>query len=70
MEELVNYNEFIDNDIASMVSNAGRRKGRVGNRDFLLSKFSTPKESMSMGASPHTKVVGVEVGAVVGISEK
>lgn len=42
-EELVNHIEFIRNLIASMVSDARRRKGGVGDREFLLPGFNMPK---------------------------
>lgn len=42
-EELVNHIEFIRNLIASMVSDARRRKGGVGDGEFLLPGFNVPK---------------------------
>jgi len=42
-EELVNHIEFIRNLIASMVSDARRRKGGVGDGEFLLPGFNMPK---------------------------
>jgi hypothetical protein len=42
-EELVNHIEFIRNLIASMVSDARRRKGGVGDGEFLLPGFNIPK---------------------------
>jgi len=42
-EELVKHVEFIRNLIASMVSDARRRKGGVGDGEFLLPGFNTPK---------------------------
>jgi hypothetical protein len=42
-EELVNHIEFIRNLIASMVSEARRRKGGVGDAEFLLPGFNMPK---------------------------
>jgi hypothetical protein len=42
-EELVKHIEFIHNLIASMVSDARRRKGGVGDGEFLLPGFNIPK---------------------------
>lgn len=42
-EELVNHIEFIRNLIASMVSDARRRKGGVGDGEFLLPGFNMLK---------------------------
>jgi hypothetical protein len=42
-EELVQHVEFIRNLIASMVSDARRRKGGVGDGEFLLPGFNMPK---------------------------
>lgn len=42
-EELVNHIEFIRNLIASMVSESRRRKGGVGDGEFLLPGFNMPK---------------------------
>lgn len=42
-EELVNHVEFIRNLIASMVSESRRRKGGVGDGEFLLPGFNRPK---------------------------
>jgi hypothetical protein len=42
-EELVNSVEFIRNLIASIVSDARRRKGGVGDGEFLLPGFNIPK---------------------------
>ncbi len=42
-EELVNHIEFIRNLLASMVSDARRRKGGVGDGEFLLPGFNRPK---------------------------
>jgi hypothetical protein len=42
-EELVNHVEFMRNLIASMVSEARRRKGGVGDGEFLLPGFNMPK---------------------------
>jgi hypothetical protein len=42
-EELVNHVEFMRNLIASMVSDARRRKGGVGDGEFLLPGFNIPK---------------------------
>ena len=42
-EELVNHIEFIRNLIASMVSDSRRRKGGVGDGEFLLPGFNMPK---------------------------
>lgn len=42
-EELVKHIEFIRNLIASMVSDARRRKGGVGDGEFLLPGFNMPK---------------------------
>ena len=42
-EELVNHIEFIRNLIASMVSESRRRKGGVGDGEFLLPGFNRPK---------------------------
>lgn len=46
-EELVNHIEFIRNLIASMVSDARRRKGGVGDGEFLLPGFNMPKGKCS-----------------------
>lgn len=42
-EELVKHVEFMRNLIASMVSDARRRKGGVGDGEFLLPGFNIPK---------------------------
>lgn len=42
-EELVKHVEFMRNLIASMVSDARRRKGGVGDGEFLLPGFNMPK---------------------------
>ena len=42
-EELVKHVEFMKNLIASMVSDARRRKGGVGDGEFLLPGFNIPK---------------------------
>jgi hypothetical protein len=42
-EELVNDIEYMRNLIASMVSDARRRKGGVGDGEFLLPGFNIPK---------------------------
>eukprot|EP00980_Cylindrotheca_fusiformis_P009504 scaffold2077_cov119-Cylindrotheca_fusiformis.AAC.7 len=42
-EELVNHVEFMRNQIASLVSDARRRKGGVGDGEFLLPGFNLPK---------------------------
>jgi len=42
-EELVNHVEFLRNQIASLVSDARRRKGGVGDGEFLLPGFNIPK---------------------------
>lgn len=42
-EELVNHVEFMRNLIATMVSDARRRKGGVGDGEFLLPGFNMPK---------------------------
>jgi len=42
-EELVKHIEFIRNLINSMVSDARRRKGGVGDGEFLLPGFNMPK---------------------------
>lgn len=42
-EELVNHIEFMRNLLASIVSDARRRKGGVGDGEFLLPGFNMPK---------------------------
>jgi putative lipoic acid-binding regulatory protein len=42
-EELVKHVEFMRNLLASMVSEARRRKGGVGDGEFLLPGFNMPK---------------------------
>jgi hypothetical protein len=42
-EELVKHIEFIRNLISSMVSDSRRRKGGVGDGEFLLPGFNMPK---------------------------
>jgi hypothetical protein len=42
-EELVEHIEYLRNLIASMVSDARRRKGGVGDGEFLLPGFNIPK---------------------------
>jgi hypothetical protein len=42
-EELVKHVEFMRNLLASMVSDARRRKGGVGDGEFLLPGFNMPK---------------------------
>lgn len=45
-EELVKHIEFIRNLVASMVSDARRRKGGVGDGEFLLPGFNMPKGTL------------------------
>ena len=42
-EELVKHIEYMRNLLASMVSDARRRKGGVGDGEFLLPGFNMPK---------------------------
>ena len=42
-EELVKHVEFIRNLISSMVSDSRRRKGGVGDGEFLMPGFNIPK---------------------------
>lgn len=42
-EELVKHIEFMRNLLSSMVSDARRRKGGVGDGEFLLPGFNMPK---------------------------
>ena len=42
-EELVKHIEFMRNLLNSMVSDARRRKGGVGDGEFLLPGFNMPK---------------------------
>jgi hypothetical protein len=42
-EELVKHVEFMRNLLASMVSEARRRKGGVGDGEFLMPGFNIPK---------------------------
>jgi hypothetical protein len=42
-EELVKHIEFIRNLIGSMVSDARRRKGGVGDGEFFMPGFNVPK---------------------------
>ena len=42
-QELVKHVEFMRNLLASMVSEARRRKGGVGDGEFLLPGFNMPK---------------------------
>jgi len=42
-EELVKHIEFMRNLLASIVSDARRRKGGVGDGEFLLPGFNMPK---------------------------
>lgn len=42
-EELVKHIEFMRNMISSMVSDARRRKGGVGDGEFLMPGFNIPK---------------------------
>eukprot|EP00547_Thalassionema_nitzschioides_P012180 CAMPEP_0194261726 /NCGR_PEP_ID=MMETSP0158-20130606/46175_1 /TAXON_ID=33649 /ORGANISM="Thalassionema nitzschioides, Strain L26-B" /LENGTH=3020 /DNA_ID=CAMNT_0039001857 /DNA_START=53 /DNA_END=9111 /DNA_ORIENTATION=- len=42
-EELVNHIEYMQNLLASMVSEARRRKGGVGDGEFLMPGFNIPK---------------------------
>ena len=42
-EELVKHVEFMRNLISSMVSDARRRKGGVGDGEFLMPGFNIPK---------------------------
>jgi hypothetical protein len=47
--ELVKHVEFMRNILASMVSDARRRKGGVGDGEFLLPGFNIPKgESLAL----------------------
>ena len=47
-EELVKHVEFIRNLISSMVSDARRRKGGVGDGEFLTPGFNIPKGKRSL----------------------
>lgn len=42
-EDLVQHVEFMRNLLASMVSDSRRRKGGVGDGEFLLPGFNMPK---------------------------
>ena len=42
-EELVKHIDYVRNLIASMVSDARRRKGGVGDGEFLMPGFNIPK---------------------------
>lgn len=46
-DELVNHIEFMRNILASLVSDARRRKGGVGDGEFLLPGFNMPKGEFS-----------------------
>lgn len=46
-DELVKHLEFMRNLLASMVSDARRRKGGVGDGEFLLPGFHIPKGTWS-----------------------
>jgi len=46
-EELVKHVEFMKNLLASIVSDARRRKGGVGDGEFLLPGFNMPKGTLS-----------------------
>jgi hypothetical protein len=48
-EELVKHVEYMKNLLASMVSDARRRKGGVGDGEFLLPGFNIPKGKLSRG---------------------
>lgn len=48
-EELVKHVEYMKNLLASMVSDARRRKGGVGDGEFLLPGFNIPKGKHSRG---------------------
>jgi hypothetical protein len=54
-EELVNHVEFIRNLLASLVSDARRRKGGVGDGEFLLPGFNIPKGE-SFRCSPRSMI--------------
>jgi hypothetical protein len=49
-EELVKHVEFMRNLLASMVSEARRRKGGVGDGEFLLPGFNIPKGKQCMAS--------------------
>jgi hypothetical protein len=46
-EELVKHIEFMRNLLASIVSDSRRRKGGVGDGEFLLPGFNMPKGKVS-----------------------
>jgi len=50
-EELVKNVEFMRNLLASMVSDARRRKGGVGDGEFLLPGFNMPKGKFAFCSS-------------------
>jgi hypothetical protein len=47
-EELVDHVEFVRNLINSMVSDARRRKGGVGDGEFLMPGFNIPKGKLHL----------------------
>jgi hypothetical protein len=47
-EDLVNHIDFIRNLINSMVSDARRRKGGVGDGEFLMPGFNIPKGKLHL----------------------
>lgn len=51
-EELAEYVEFMRNLLASLVSDARRRKGGVGDGEFFLPGFSMPKGKSSGPCCP------------------
>ena len=56
-EELVNHVEFLKNSLASLVSDARRRKGGVGDGEFLLPGFNIPKGKLLIaGSFPFIKI--------------
>lgn len=52
-EELVKHIDFVRNMIASMVSDARRRKGGVGDGEFLMPGFNIPKGTFLTNSSKH-----------------
>ena len=50
-EELVKHVEFMRNLLASMVSDARRRKGGVGDGEFFMPGFSMPKGALMIVTS-------------------
>lgn len=69
-EELVKHVEFIRNLISSMVSDARRRKGGVGDGEFLMPGFNIPKGKLKYPTVIHFDALNMMISFVIHIPKR